>query len=127
MRASDVGLRRLLQIVGLALLAALASCSPAPSPSPAAVAPPAAPAAAEPGEAQAAVNNPFAVAPGAPLQTIRVATCAVSGGFIQLYTALEGGLFARYGLDVEQVTIRGSGAALAALGSNEVQFLYCAA
>jgi NitT/TauT family transport system substrate-binding protein len=51
----------------------------------------------------------------------------VSGGFVQLYTALEAGLFARYGLAVEHVTIRGSGAALAALSSNEIQFLYCAA
>jgi NitT/TauT family transport system substrate-binding protein len=127
MGGSDVGTRRLLRVVSVALLAALVSCSTPTMPSPAAVGPPASPAATMPGEAQAVVGNPFVAAPGAPLQTIRVAACAVSGGFIQLYTALEGGLFARYGLEVEQVTIRGSGAALAALSSNEVQFVYCAA
>jgi NitT/TauT family transport system substrate-binding protein len=40
---------------------------------------------------------------------------------------MEGNLFEKYGLRVEQTNISGSGASLAALTSNEIQFLYCAA
>jgi NitT/TauT family transport system substrate-binding protein len=50
----------------------------------------------------------------------------VTGGFVHLYTALEAGLFAKYGLDVQHTFIRGSGTSLAALSANEVQFVYCA-
>ena len=59
--------------------------------------------------------------------TIRIATCAVSGGFTHLYTALDNHLFEKYGFKVEHVFIRGSGPSLAALAAEEIQFLYCAA
>ena len=59
--------------------------------------------------------------------SIRIATCAVSGGFAHLYTALENRLFDKYGFKMEHVFIRGSGPALAALLADEIQFLYCAA
>src|SRR5262249_36778683 len=124
---AEVRIQRILRTVGLVLLVVPLSCTPTPSPSLAPVVPPASPAPAAAGAAPATAGNPFAPVPGEPLQAIRVATCAVSGGFVQPYTALEAGLFARYGLAVEHVTIRGSGAALAALSSNEIQFLYCAA
>jgi ABC-type nitrate/sulfonate/bicarbonate transport system substrate-binding protein len=58
---------------------------------------------------------------------IRIATCAVSGGFAHLYTALENNLFDKYGFRMEHVFIRGSGPSLAALMADEIQFLYCAA
>ena len=58
---------------------------------------------------------------------MRIATCAVSGGFAHLYTALENRLFDPYGLKLEHVFIRGSSASLAALMADEIQFLYCAA
>ncbi len=71
--------------------------------------------------------NPYLAQPGQPLTTVKVATCAVSGGFIHLYTAMEAKLFEKYGMAVEQSTISGSGPALAAMTSGDVDFLYCAA
>ena len=71
--------------------------------------------------------SPYLAAPGEAPTTIKVATCAVTGGFVHLYTALEADLFAKYGLQVELTNISGSGPALAALTTNEIQFLYCAA
>ena len=57
---------------------------------------------------------------------LRIATCAVSGGFSHLYTALENKLFVKYGLRIEHVFIRGSMPALKALAAEEIHFLYCA-
>jgi ABC-type nitrate/sulfonate/bicarbonate transport system substrate-binding protein len=74
-----------------------------------------------------AQNNPYIARPGERPVNIRIATCAVSGGFAHLYTALENNLFDKYGFRMEHVFIRGSGAALAALQADEIQFLYCAA
>jgi ABC-type nitrate/sulfonate/bicarbonate transport system substrate-binding protein len=71
--------------------------------------------------------NPYLAKPGERHTTIRIATCAVSGGFTHLYTALENNLFDKYGFKMEHVFIRGSGASLAALMADEIQFLYCAA
>jgi ABC-type nitrate/sulfonate/bicarbonate transport system substrate-binding protein len=71
--------------------------------------------------------NPYLVRPGERPINIRIATCAVSGGFAHLYTALENNLFEKYGFKMEHVFIRGSGPALAALMADEIQFLYCAA
>src|SRR5262245_54895656 len=71
--------------------------------------------------------NPYLAPPGQPLMTVRVATCAVSGGFIHLYTAMEAKLFEKYGMTVEHSTISGSGPALAAMTSGDIHFLYCAA
>lgn len=72
-------------------------------------------------------GNPYLAKAGEAPITVRVATCAISGGFIHLYAALDNGLFDKYGMKVEFVSIRGSGVALAALAADEVQFLYCAA
>jgi ABC-type nitrate/sulfonate/bicarbonate transport system substrate-binding protein len=71
--------------------------------------------------------NPYLQKPGERPISIRIATCAVSGGFAHLYTALENNLFEKYGFKLEHVFIRGSGPALAALMADEIQFLYCAA
>ena len=83
-----------------------------------------APAASAPAASPA---NAYLPAAGEAATNIRVATCAVTGGFIHLYTALEAGIFEKYGLSAEHVRIGGSGPALAALSTNEIQFLYCAA
>jgi len=71
--------------------------------------------------------NPYLAKPGERATNIRIATCAVSGGFTHLYTALENHLFDKYGFRMEHVFIRGSGPSLAALMADEIQFLYCAA
>ncbi len=71
--------------------------------------------------------NPYLARPGEAPLNVRVATCAVSGGFVHFYTALDNGLFDKYGFKVSHSFIAGGGAALAALASGDVQFLYCAA
>ncbi len=75
----------------------------------------------------AAYANPYLAKAGEAPVTVRVAACAITGGFIHLYAALDNGLFDKYGMKVEFVSIRGSGVSLAALAADEVQFLYCAA
>jgi NitT/TauT family transport system substrate-binding protein len=74
-----------------------------------------------------AYANPYLTKPGERSMSVRIATCAVSGGFAHLYTALDNHLFDKYGFKVENVYIRGSGPSLAALSADEIQFLYCAA
>jgi NitT/TauT family transport system substrate-binding protein len=71
--------------------------------------------------------NPYLAKPGEAPTIVRVAACAITGGFIHLYTALDNAVFEKYGMKVEFVSIRGSGISLAALAADEVQFLYCAA
>jgi NitT/TauT family transport system substrate-binding protein len=71
--------------------------------------------------------NPYLAKPGEPPLSVHVATCAVSGGFTHLYTAMDNGLFDKYGIKVDHRFISGSGANLAALAADEIQFLYCAA
>lgn len=71
--------------------------------------------------------NPYLANPGEPQSPIRVAACAISGGFIHLYTALDHHLFDKYGLRVEFLLVSGAGLSLAALSANEVQFVYCTA
>jgi NitT/TauT family transport system substrate-binding protein len=71
--------------------------------------------------------NPYLAKPGERAVNLRVGTCAVTGGFVHLYTALDNGLFDKYGLKFEQIFIRGSAPALAALSGDEIQFVYCAA
>jgi NitT/TauT family transport system substrate-binding protein len=75
----------------------------------------------------AAGANPFLAKPGEATTTVQVATCAVSGGFVHLYTAMDNGLFDKYGIKVEHKFISGSAMNLAALSSDEISFLYCAA
>lgn len=71
--------------------------------------------------------NPYLAKPGESSTKLRIATCAVSGGFLHLYTALENGLFHKYGLNLEHIYIQASAPSLAALAADEIQFLYCAA
>jgi ABC-type nitrate/sulfonate/bicarbonate transport system substrate-binding protein len=71
--------------------------------------------------------NPYLAKPGERPVPLRVSTCAVSGGFVHLYTGLDNGLFDKYGLRLDNIFIRGSAQNLAALASDEVQFTYCAA
>ena len=71
--------------------------------------------------------NPYLSKSGETPTTVRVAACAITGGFIHLYAALDYALFDKYGMKTEFVSIRGSGVALAALAADEIQFLYCAA
>lgn len=65
--------------------------------------------------------------PGERPLSMRVSTCAISGGFVHLYTALDNGLFDKYGMKFDNVFIRGNAQNLTALASDEVQFTYCAA
>lgn len=71
--------------------------------------------------------NPYLAKPGDPLVPVRIAACAISGGFIHLYTALDNRLFDKYGIRPEFLLVRGAGVSAAALTSNELQFLYCTA
>ena len=71
--------------------------------------------------------NPYLAKPGEAPVSVRVATCAVSGGCIHLYTALDNNLFEKYGIKANHIYIRGSGISLAATSADEIQFLYCAA
>lgn len=58
---------------------------------------------------------------------VRVATSAVSGGFIHLYAALDYGILEKYGFKTEHIYIRGQSPALAALAGDQTQFNYGAA
>jgi ABC-type nitrate/sulfonate/bicarbonate transport system substrate-binding protein len=71
--------------------------------------------------------NPYLAKPGDRPMTLRIATCAVSGGFVHLYTAIDYKLFSKYGLNFEHIYIQASAPSLAALAADEIQFLYCAA
>jgi ABC-type nitrate/sulfonate/bicarbonate transport system substrate-binding protein len=71
--------------------------------------------------------NPYLAKSGETVVPIRVAACAISGGFMHLYTALDNHLFDKYGLKVEFLLVRGAGVSIAALTANELQFLYCTA
>lgn len=65
--------------------------------------------------------------PGEKPLSMKVSTCAISGGFVHLYTALDNGLFDKYNMKFENIFIRGSAQNLTALATDEVQFTYCAA
>jgi NitT/TauT family transport system substrate-binding protein len=74
-----------------------------------------------------AFANPYLPKPSERPIPIRIATCALSGGFVHLYTAVDNHLFDKYGLKTEHIYIRGQTPALVALASDEIQFVYCAA
>ena len=71
--------------------------------------------------------NPFLPGAGERPVAIRVATSAVTGGFVHLYSGLDYGIFEKYGLKCEHIYIRGSSPTLSALASDQVQFSYGAA
>jgi len=77
--------------------------------------------------AAAAAANPYLPKAGDRPITIRLATSAVSGGFVHLYSALDYGIFEKYGFKPEHIYIRGQAPALAALANDELQFNYGAA
>ena len=77
--------------------------------------------------AVAAFANPYLPKPGERPITIRLATSAVSGGFVHLYSALDYGILEKYGFKPEHIYIRGQSPALAALANDELQFNYGAA
>ena len=72
-----------------------------------------------------ALANPYLAKPGEPVAKVRIGTCAVTGGFIHLYAALDYKLFDKYGVNAEHVVVRGGAVAAAALASDEISFLYC--
>ena len=66
--------------------------------------------------------NPYLAKPSEPA-TVYVATCAVSGGFIQLYTAIDNNIFEKYGIAIKHVVIRGgTNINLGALGDERSSF-----
>lgn len=69
--------------------------------------------------------NPYFAKPGEPVAKVRIGTCAVTGGFIHLYAALDHRLFDKYGVNAEHVVVRGGSVAMAALAADEINFLYC--
>src|SRR5688500_20218509 len=73
-----------------------------------------------------AFANPYLPKSGERPLAMRISTCAVSGGFVHLYTALDNGLFDKYGIKLENIFIRGSAQHLTALATVEVQYTYCA-
>jgi ABC-type nitrate/sulfonate/bicarbonate transport system substrate-binding protein len=71
--------------------------------------------------------NPYVLRPGEAPISARVGTCSITGGFIHFYSALFNGLFDKYGIKLEHVTLRGGVVSLAALSADEIQFIYCSA
>src|ERR687891_2829341 len=71
--------------------------------------------------------NPSLPKPGEAPIAARVGTCAITGGFIHLYSALYNGLFNKYGIKLEHISLRGGVVSLAALTADEIQFVYCSA
>jgi NitT/TauT family transport system substrate-binding protein len=69
--------------------------------------------------------NPYAAKLGEPAVKVRIGACAVTGGFIHLYAALDNHLFEKYGIQAEPVVVRGGSVAMAGLASDEISFLYC--
>jgi ABC-type nitrate/sulfonate/bicarbonate transport system substrate-binding protein len=69
--------------------------------------------------------NPYLAKSGEPVARVRIGTCAVTGGFMHLYTALDHRLFDKYGVHAEHIFVRGGSVAMAALASDEISFLYC--
>src|SRR6266498_4011475 len=56
-------------------------------------------------------GNPYLAKPGEPAVKVRIGACAITGGFIHLYTALDNRLFDKYGINAEHNVVRiGTGA-----------------
>src|SRR5581483_904799 len=102
----------LLRVAALALLS-LAACRPAPEPS------------ARPAPANQPVSAPAppaadAPAPPAPVARLKVPYSAIAGSTLVLPLARDAGLFARYGLDVEVISIPGSSVVLQSMLAGEI-------
>src|ERR1043165_135888 len=74
---------------------------------------------------RSAAANPYLAKAGEPATKVRIGTCAVTGGFIHLYAALDNRIFDKYGINAEHVVLRGGSVSGAALAADEIQFLYC--
>src|SRR6266540_3034976 len=61
--------------------------------------------------------NPYLGKPGEPAVKVRIGACAITGGFIHLYTALDNRLFDKYGINAEHILVRGGAVAMAGLAS----------
>jgi ABC-type nitrate/sulfonate/bicarbonate transport system substrate-binding protein len=72
-----------------------------------------------------ALANPYLAKSGEPFMRTRIGTCAITGGFIHLYAALDNKLFEKYGVIAEHIVVRGGTVAAAALAADEINFLYC--
>jgi ABC-type nitrate/sulfonate/bicarbonate transport system substrate-binding protein len=70
-------------------------------------------------------GNPYLTKPGEPMVKVRIGACAITGGFIHLYAALDNRLFDKYGINAEHILVRGGAVAMAGLASEEINFLYC--
>lgn len=55
---------------------------------------------------------------------LRVSNCYIGGGILPLWMAKDAGLYAREGLDVEQIWVQGN-PAVASLVAGEIDLLYC--
>jgi NitT/TauT family transport system substrate-binding protein len=77
--------------------------------------------------ANGASANPYLPKPGERPTMLRLATSAVTGGFVHLYSGLDYGIFEKYGLKCEHIYIRGSSPTLSALAGDQIQFTYGAA
>jgi len=69
--------------------------------------------------------NPYLARPGEVPSRVRIGACAVTGGFIHLYAALDHRIFEKYGIQAEHVFVRGGSVAMAGLSADEINFLYC--
>jgi NitT/TauT family transport system substrate-binding protein len=118
---------RLPRVLVTGLLAALlvASCAPSgpPAPAPSAAGPAAAPS-RDASAPSTAASAPAAVVPTAPAvrQKVAAAYSSLSGSQMPIFLAIEQGLFAKHGLDVEASYIASGTTALQSLLANEVQF-----
>jgi len=68
---------------------------------------------------------PYLAKAGEPVVKVRIGACAITGGFIHLYAALDNRLFDKYGINAEHIVVRGGAVAMAGLASDEINFLYC--
>ena len=118
-------------------LSLAAACGPATASPPPAAAPGAPATGAMSGSAPAStaqgttspVDSPAArylAKPGEPAASVKIGLCGVNGGNVFMYVARDADTFSKYGLNVELVNTLGGAASMAALGSNEIQGVYCA-
>src|SRR5688500_20120481 len=71
--------------------------------------------------------NPYLPKPGERPTMLRVATSAVTGGFVHLYAGPDYGILEQDGLKCEQMYVRSSSPKLTANARDQIQFTYGAA
>jgi NitT/TauT family transport system substrate-binding protein len=74
-----------------------------------------------------AAGNAYLAKPGEATTPVKAAWCAISAGFVQMFVARDYDIFSKYGLSLQTSQFTDSQAALAALQSGEIDFLFCAA